>query len=228
MKFDKKPLRPPAGMTFEQMLSLPVSQGKWRESNYYMCARCIQNAFHHPYTNKIWGCRECGTTTTELASEFMPNHGDPIDDSCSLTKKEQAAVAKAVARDGGPFLTRLPKDESAGRLSEFKVTLQRMPPGERAVDPNDRKNLGMRTKLGGEPDWIQLGDGTPKCKDCGERMTFVAQIDSIEHITQRNPFAFDRRDRDPSIKPWMFCDVGMIYVFFCFDCLKSQSVVQYY
>ena len=42
MHFDKNPLPAPAGMTFEQMLSLPVADGGWRESDRYICAHCIQ------------------------------------------------------------------------------------------------------------------------------------------------------------------------------------------
>ena len=114
------------------------------------------------------------------------------------------------------------------RLPEFTVTLQRVPKGELAVDPNDRSNLGKRTKLGGIPDWIQLIDDTPFCAECKASMTFVAQIDSIEHISLKNPIGMDFKHRDPTKRRWMFGDVGMIYVFYCFTCGKSQSVMQCY
>ena len=30
------------------------------------------------------------------------------------------------------------------------------------------------------------------------------------------------------MKAWMFSDVGMIYVFHCFNCSQTKSVLQYY
>jgi hypothetical protein len=57
-------------------------------------------------------------------------------------------------------------------------------------------------------------------------MVFVAQIDSIEHISASNPFGFDHPQRKG--QRWMFSDVGMIYVFFCFNCAKKASVLQYH
>jgi len=54
-------------------------------------------------------------------------------------------------------------------------------------------------------------------------MTFVAQIDSVEHAWESNPHAVDALSDD---QKWMFGDVGMIYVFHCFDCMTAQSIVQ--
>ena len=111
----------------------------------------------------------------------------------------------------------------ARQLPEIRVSLERVAPGQRAVRLDDPDNLGMRTKLGGKPDWIQ-GDDTPTCDSCGMAMTFVAQIDSIEHDNDHNPL---RRDALAD-KDYMFGDVGMIYVFHCFDCGKSASADQCY
>lgn len=108
-------------------------------------------------------------------------------------------------------------------LPEIRVTLERVSPGDRAVIDDYPDNLGLRTKLGGEPDWIQ-GDEVPECEDCGEPMTFVAQIDSIEHDSPNNPL----RRAYPARKDYMFGDVGMIYVFFCFACGRPASVHQGY
>jgi hypothetical protein len=109
-------------------------------------------------------------------------------------------------------------------LPPFKVTLSRLKSGEEAI-PRPPKNNGQRTKLGGLPDWIQ-SDETPLCSSCQNKMSFVAQIDSIEHITMNNPFAFDRNEK--SAVGWMFSDVGMIYVFYCFHCSVPASLLQYY
>jgi uncharacterized protein YwqG len=80
--------------------------------------------------------------------------------------------------------------------------------GEKLNYPN---NLGKRTRLGGIPDWIQEKE-TPICKKCGKKMDFIAQIDSIDYNSKK--------------KEYMFGDVGMIYVFYCFNCEKTESVFQ--
>ncbi|MDB5332202.1 MAG: hypothetical protein JWP03_3353 [Phycisphaerales bacterium] len=228
MIYDRDPLAAPTGMTFRQMLALPVDEGEWRESHRYVCAHCIQSAFHHPYTNVIWGCRQCGTTTTDIVDHFVTPFQVP-GDSLENEASEAERIAADEIRNGRSFLTeRDEADEKPEQLSEFRVALQRVPKGEFAVDANDRRNQGTRTKLGGEPDWIQLNDGTPTCTGCESKMTFVAQIDSIDHVSPRNPIWMDRKNRDSSKKPWMFGDVGMIYVFYCFNCGETKSVFQEY
>lgn len=77
-------------------------------------------------------------------------------------------------------------------------------------------NLGKRTKFGGEPEWIQQRE-VPKCDKCDHRMTFVSQIDSFDYTGMPNEKA-----------EYMFGDVGMIFVFFCFECLETKSVFQTY
>jgi len=54
-------------------------------------------------------------------------------------------------------------------------------------------------------------------------MTFVAQIDSIEHDEQHNPHRVDCLSEK---QQFMFGDVGMLYVFFCFECLETTSIMQ--
>jgi hypothetical protein len=111
-------------------------------------------------------------------------------------------------------------------LPEFKVTLQRMKPGEPAYPISDEiphyEYQGRRTKLGGEPDWVQ-GEELPACAGCRGNMTFVAQIDSVEHEWESNPHSVSTLSSE---QKWMFGDVGMIYVFFCFDCCETTSVFQ--
>ncbi|MHC4457921.1 MAG: hypothetical protein ACYS0I_12710 [Planctomycetota bacterium] len=106
----------------------------------------------------------------------------------------------------------------AKRLKEYRMKFEKLSPGE-TIDPYA---LGLRSKLGGEPAWDQA-DETPECPSCNKPMVFVAQIDSIEHDSKDNPHRVDCLSRE---KDFMFGDVGIIYVFFCFDCLKSQSVFQ--
>lgn len=77
-----------------------------------------------------------------------------------------------------------------------------MPPFKWAGD-----DIGKRHRLGGEPDFIQ-NDTAPVCS-CGKTMSFYAQLDSIN-----DEFILD--------------DCGMIYVFVCFDCLETKSLIQSY
>lgn len=105
-------------------------------------------------------------------------------------------------------------------LNEYRVHLERVGRGESAT-PTDEP--GLRTKLGGKPSWIQ-GDATPECEECGEPMHFVAQIDSIEHRSEYNPLMVD----PPKHVDFMFGDVGMIYVFYCFDCTRVYGLQQGY
>jgi len=68
-------------------------------------------------------------------------------------------------------------------------------------------DIGQRHRLGGEPDWIQ-GDDTPACT-CGKPMTFYAQLDSVGDSV-------------------CLADCGMVYVFVCWDCFETKSVLQSY
>jgi uncharacterized protein YwqG len=109
------------------------------------------------------------------------------------------------------------------QLPEIRVQLERIPKGGRAVPLDYPQNLGLRTKFGGKPDWIQ-GNETPECESCGEPMYFVAQIDSVEHQSEHNPLSKDALGK----QDYMFGDVGMIYVFYCYDCLQPYCLMQGY
>ncbi|MFH0982854.1 MAG: hypothetical protein V2A79_15130 [Planctomycetota bacterium] len=104
-------------------------------------------------------------------------------------------------------------------LREYRMLFEAVGPGEAAVDPDAS---GLRSKLGGKPDWIQVEDW-PDCPSCRERTTFVAQLDSIEHDSDSNPHRIDCLSGK---QDFMFGDVGLIYVFLCFQCLETRSVVQ--
>jgi hypothetical protein len=81
---------------------------------------------------------------------------------------------------------------------------------ESAEDADVSDNDAPRTKLGGEPDWIQPRDETPDCETCGQPMVLVAQV--------------GWSDRGPDL----IADLGMLYFFTCRDCFGSRVVDQHY
>lgn len=107
-------------------------------------------------------------------------------------------------------------------LREYRVTLTPVGDNEAACELEYPDNLGLRTKLGGEPTFIQGGE-IPDCPDCGKRLHFIAQIDSVEHKSKTNPHARDYQEQQ-----FMFGDVGMIYVFFCFQCCQPSCAMDCY
>jgi uncharacterized protein YwqG len=110
------------------------------------------------------------------------------------------------------------------RLREYRISFDRVGEGERAVPLDYPDNLGLRSKLGGAPDWVQ-GEDWPSCPRCNARMTFIAQLDSMEHASQHNQNRIDPIHGD---QHFMFGDVGMLYVFFCEECMEPKTVVQCY
>ncbi len=68
--------------------------------------------------------------------------------------------------------------------------------------------VGERSKIGGTPDW-QQGEEKPICPSpgCGKEMTFYGQFDSVGDSV-------------------CLADCGMIYVFVCFDCFETKSILQ--
>ena len=70
------------------------------------------------------------------------------------------------------------------------------------------KEIGLRSKLGGLPDFIQ-GDDWPICQECKQKMSFYGQLDSLND-------------------EYCIGDCGMIYIFVCFDCLETKAIIQSY
>jgi hypothetical protein len=70
------------------------------------------------------------------------------------------------------------------------------------------EKAGRRHKPGGKPNFTQ-GQQWPVCSHCQEQMTFYGQLDSIG----------DKYD---------LADCGLIYVFVCFDCFETKSMLQSY
>jgi hypothetical protein len=68
------------------------------------------------------------------------------------------------------------------------------------------KDVGTRHRLGGMPDFIQEHEW-PNCPMGHGKMSFYAQLDSINDDI-------------------CIADCGMIYVFLCFECFNSATIVQ--
>ena len=68
------------------------------------------------------------------------------------------------------------------------------------------EKVGRRHKLVGVPDWVQPPE-VPECPLCKQTMTFYGQLDSVGDEMK-------------------IADVGMVYVFLCFDCYETKSVLQ--
>src|SRR6266850_5832946 len=66
-------------------------------------------------------------------------------------------------------------------------------------------NIGSRHKLGGAPTWLQEPE-VPRCS-CRKDTTFYGQLDSIGDAV-------------------CLADCGIVYVFVCFDCFTTASVLQ--
>lgn len=66
-------------------------------------------------------------------------------------------------------------------------------------------DVGRRHQLGGEPTFLQKPQ-LPICS-CGKQMTFYGQLDSIND-------------------EFVLADCGIVYVFVCFDCFETKSILQ--
>jgi hypothetical protein len=98
-------------------------------------------------------------------------------------------------------------------LREYRVKI--IPAEDAGPQAEYPDNIGFRTKFGGRPDAIQPGDDEAKlCKQCFGPLHFIAQIDSFE-----NGF--------PDVQ-FMFGDVGMIYLWFCFKCYTPHATMECY
>jgi uncharacterized protein YwqG len=104
------------------------------------------------------------------------------------------------------------------QLRQYRILFEEI---EEDRDPISNE-LGLRSKLGGLPDWDQ-NDETPTCPSCNQEMVFIGQLDSFEHDEAHNPH---RKNCIGCDQHYMFGDVGLIYIFFCFACQESISIVQ--
>jgi hypothetical protein len=107
-------------------------------------------------------------------------------------------------------------------LREYRVTI--VPADKAGPQPGYPDNLGLRTNFGGVPDVIQGAEDEDRmCPRCRRRMHSVAQIDSFEFNGNNNPHRKEYGDEQ-----FMFGDVGIIYVWFCFDCLAPHAETESY
>lgn len=67
------------------------------------------------------------------------------------------------------------------------------------------KKVGRKSKLGGDPAWVQ-NDESPECPKCRKEMAFFLQIASDSQVT--------------------FADMGLLYAFVCPECRVTASLVQ--
>ncbi len=100
--------------------------------------------------------------------------------------------------------------EKRKEIPPFKLVPQPLNDSARALPKFQwaGDDIGTRHKLGGKPDFIQ-NLIIPKCSDCGEDMTFYAQLDSIND-------------------EFCIADCGMIYVFVCLECNTVESFIGSY
>jgi len=94
-------------------------------------------------------------------------------------------------------------------IPPFRLTPQPLNDEAKALPPFHwaRKEIGTRHQLGGEPKFVQAVEEWPSCPSCHERMTFYAQLDSIND-------------------DFCIADCGMVYIFLCFGCFTTASFVQ--
>lgn len=69
-----------------------------------------------------------------------------------------------------------------------------------------RTEVGTRHQLGGEPTFLQ-DRSWPDCPKCQEKMTFYGQLDSINDDI-------------------IIADCGLVYIFVCFSCFETTSIIQ--
>jgi hypothetical protein len=111
--------------------------------------------------------------------------------------------------------------DSDDALREFRMSFIRVRPDGQPTRLGYPENVGRRSKIGGDPEWIQH-DESPDCPNCHEAMIFVGQIDSLDAAPDQ--FGEDY----VSFNEYMFGDCGMIYLFFCFACCHVSTVFQCY
>jgi hypothetical protein len=73
----------------------------------------------------------------------------------------------------------------------------------------EKRKPGHRTKFGGMPDEFQPNSTALKCSLCEKKMQFIGQIDSFD-------------------KEFMFMDMGMIYIWYCFECFEPHATMESY
>ena len=94
-------------------------------------------------------------------------------------------------------------------IPEIPLTLAPATPEARAVIGFKwaSPEIGNRSKIGGVPVWTQEPQ-VPECR-CRKPMSFYGQLDSVGDAIN-------------------LADCALIYVFVCFDCFETKSLLQSY
>lgn len=94
------------------------------------------------------------------------------------------------------------------RLPEFRMTLE--PLSREAEEVIGFRwagsEAGSRSKFGGEPEPSIESRDWPRCTHCRKPTSFVAQIDSVGDSL-------------------LFADIGVLQVFYCFDCNEPSALL---
>lgn len=56
-------------MTIEDIERMPITE-KWRRSKEIVCKTCESEAYIHPMTDWIWGCKNCELQTRAIMMHF--------------------------------------------------------------------------------------------------------------------------------------------------------------
>lgn len=93
-------------------------------------------------------------------------------------------------------------------LPAFRLTQEPLDGEAKELMAHWENPAEAKHQLGGTPTFIN-SEHYPKCRGCGEEMTFYAQLDS----------AFQKEE---------LADSGMIYLFVCFDCCETEAYLDSY
>lgn len=100
-------------------------------------------------------------------------------------------------------------DTRNNKVPEYKLILEPLTEEakkKRCFSQWSPKELGQRFKIGGDPKFIQ-NEEWPICNECARKMVFYAQLDAVGN-------------------EYDLADMGLIYVFVCFDCFTTRSILQ--
>lgn len=94
------------------------------------------------------------------------------------------------------------------RIPPFRLQAEPLTPEAADVAGFEWANaeVGTRHRLGGEPEGMAASE-YPRCRDCGQPMTFYGQLDSIGDDIA-------------------LADAGVVEVFVCFDCFDASARVR--
>lgn len=96
--------------------------------------------------------------------------------------------------------------------------MKRIPPFKLIAEPLDEEgrrmpgfrwageDIGKRHRIGGDPETPVSDRDWPRCPDCGSKMTFYGQLDSLND-------------------EFCIADAGMIHVWICFECNQVKAEI---